>query len=243
MDINKSKINSERFNLNVAKVNDFDSTDLGEINTFCTANGIKLLIARVSTNEISLSQLLEESQFRLMDTLVYYKHDSAKMATPQIEVPFRVENISGNENYAVEIAEISRQAFHGYFGHYHADLRLEKAVCDDIYVDWAYRSCNDRLVSDAVLGAFIEDKIEGFVTLKIHTETIGELILSGVSPKLQKQGLYQSLIYSGMKWFQQKSIKQTILSTQINNIPVQKVWARLGFEMDHSFYTFHKWFD
>ena len=243
MDINVSKLDTNRFNLKVAKVTDFVLTDLEEINSFCSNNSVKLLIARVSTNDISITQALESDRFQLMDTLVYYKYDFVKKSMPQIEVPFRVENISGNYDLASTIAEISQEAFHGYFGHYHADPRLSNSDSDDIYVDWAYRSCIDQNVSDAVLAAFFEDTIAGFVTLKIRTENLGELVLSGVSPKLQKQGLYQSLIYSGMQWFYQKSITQTILSTQVNNIPVQKVWARLGFEMNHSFYTLHKWFD
>jgi hypothetical protein len=33
-----------------------------------------------------------------------------------------------------------------------------------------------------------------------------------------------------------------LISTQITNVAVQKVWTRLGFEPSRSYYTFHKWF-
>ena len=34
-----------------------------------------------------------------------------------------------------------------------------------------------------------------------------------------------------------------VLSTQVTNLAVQKVWSRLGFEPSRSYYTFHLWFD
>jgi len=32
------------------------------------------------------------------------------------------------------------------------------------------------------------------------------------------------------------------LSTQITNVPVQNTWMRLGFRLQESCYTLHKWF-
>ena len=37
--------------------------------------------------------------------------------------------------------------------------------------------------------------------------------------------------------------ERLIVSTQINNYGVQRVWARLGFIHERSTYTFHKWYD
>lgn len=241
MSIEISKLDSDRFGMNVAKAVNFSLSDLDKIYSFCDTNQVKLLIARVSSDDISIAQKLEDDDYRLMDTLVYYKFDYAKKPSPQNTVSYRVENISGINEYAPKISEIAGQAFHGYFGHYHADSRLDKSICDDIYIDWAYRSCVDPEVADAVLAAFVDEEVAGFITLKIRSDTLGEIVLNGVSPKFQKRGVYQSLVISGMEWLHEKSVNQVIVSTQVNNISVQKVWARLGFEMDHSFYTFHKW--
>ena len=242
MKVQISKLDSERFGINVAKAVDFSQSDLDEINTFCNTENIDLIIARVSTNDIAIAQKLEDDDYRLMDTLVYYKFDYAKKPAPPNIDSYYVENVSGNVNAASEISDIARQAFHGYFGHYHADPRLDKAICDDIYVDWAYRSCVDPEVSSAVLAAFVDEEIAGFITLKTRSAGLGEIVLNGVSPKHQKRRVYQSLVFSGMDWLHDRSMNQVIVSTQLNNISVQKVWARLGFEMDHSYYTFHKWF-
>lgn len=242
MNIELSKLDTERFGFNVAKAVNFSCSDLDGINSFCDTNQVRLLIARVSSDDISITQKLEDHDYRLMDTLVYYKFDYAKKPSPQTTTSFRVENISGINEFAHKISEIAGRAFHGYFGHYHADSKLDKSICDDIYVDWAYRSCLDPDVATAVLAAFVDKEIAGFVTLKIRSETLGEVVLNCVSPKLQKRGIYMSLVLSGIDWFHRNSINQVIVSTQLINVSVQKVWARLGFEMDHSYYTFHKWY-
>jgi len=243
MNLEISTLDTERFSMSVAKVNDFFEEDIKEIVDFCNQNQIRLLIARISTNNISFAQILENHDYKLMDTLVYYKFDYLKREKPQIANSAQIENISGNSVLAKEISKIARDSFRGYFGHYHADKNLDKSKCDEIYVDWAYRSCIDSKVADAVIVVNQENEIAGFVTLKIRQDNLGELILSGVKPAYQKRGCYKNLIFSGMEWLHDKGLKKIVLSTQINNIAVQKVWARLGFEMDHSFYTFHKWFE
>lgn len=243
MNLELSNLDSLRFDITVAKANSFTHDDLDHINLFCVTHNVRLLIARVSTDDIFVAQKMESLGYKLTDTLVYYKYDYTKKQSPQYTHTNRIINISGNEEYACEVLEIAKQSFKGYFGHYHADPKLEVSKSDAIYVDWAYRSCMNSQVADAVMAAFFDEKIVGFVTLKIRSESLGELILSGVSPLYQKRGLYQSLIYSGMEWLHGNNLNQIILSTQLNNISVQKVWARLGFEMDHSYYTFHKWFD
>jgi hypothetical protein len=46
-----------------------------------------------------------------------------------------------------------------------------------------------------------------------------------------------------MEWGLKQGFQQMLYSTQITNIAVQKVWVRLGAELDHAYYTFHKWFE
>lgn len=46
-----------------------------------------------------------------------------------------------------------------------------------------------------------------------------------------------------MQWCLDNSMKEMVVSTQITNLAVQKVWVRLGFEPYRFYYTFHKWFD
>ena len=48
---------------------------------------------------------------------------------------------------------------------------------------------------------------------------------------------------AGMHWCADVQAQEMIVSTQVINVAVQKVWGRLGFEPRNYIYTFHKWFD
>jgi len=45
-----------------------------------------------------------------------------------------------------------------------------------------------------------------------------------------------------MTWCLAKGAKKMIISTQLKNIPVQKVLVKFGFEISRGYYTYHKWF-
>ena len=84
--------------------------------------------------------------------------------------------------------------------------------------------------------------IIAFATLRIVSPEEGEGVLFGVARAFQGQGIYRGLIINGMRWCASRGVLKMTVSTQITNIAVQKVWARLGFEPLSSFYTFHRWF-
>ncbi len=141
------------------------------------------------------------------------------------------------------IKAIAAKCFRGYFGHYHADEKLDRSKCDEAYISWAYRSCVSRDVADEVLVADLAGSIVGFASLRLNSEQEGEGILFGVAPSAQRKGIYRSLLINSMQWCLSKGARHMIYSTQITNIAVQKVLVRLGFVPSNAYYTFHKWFD
>jgi GNAT superfamily N-acetyltransferase len=141
------------------------------------------------------------------------------------------------------VKQVAADSFRGYSGHYHADERLRRSQCDEIYTDWARRSCLSRDVAGEVLIADIDGRVAGFATLKLNSPEEGEGVLFGVAPWAQRRGIYRSFMVRGMEWCAGKGAKRMIVSTQIVNTAVQKVWTRIGFEPSHAYYTFHKWFD
>jgi len=109
--------------------------------------------------------------------------------------------------------------------------------------DWAFRSCVSRDVADEVLVAHVAGSIIGFFTLRLNSPEEGEAVVGGVAPSARGRGIYRSFIIHGMEWCLSQGATRMLVSTQITNIAVQKVWTRLGFEPSHAYYTFHKWFD
>ncbi len=236
-----SAIDEERFGIRVARAPKVAADDLPGIMDFCQANGVVLLIARCLASELRAAQFMERDGFALMDTLMYYRRDLVAESIPSdtgtvLVRPMRL----GEEDGVKAVAAFS---FRGYFGHYHADERLDRAKCDEAYKSWAYLSCVSRDVADEVLVAESAGSIVGFATLRLNDKDEGEGVLFGVAASVQGQGIYRSFMIHGMNWCLSRGAKRMVVSTQINNVAVQKVWTRMGFELSHAYYTFHKWFD
>jgi len=236
-----SDIDETRFGIKTAKSFPETTRDILNIMNFCDMNHVKLLIARCSTSNIQVVHEMERHGFFMMDTLVYYSFKLKKKPVPEDVSDIEARPVRQGEEVLVK--DIARSSFQGYQGHYHADNRLDRQTCDDVYTDWAYISCFRNGMADEVMVAESEESLAGFATLRKNDSSEGEGVLFGVAPSFQGKGIYRSLMISGMKWCVSEKLDTMIVSTQITNTAVQKVWTRLGFEPGHSYYTFHKWFD
>jgi ribosomal protein S18 acetylase RimI-like enzyme len=176
----------------------------------------------------------------LADTLVYYKNSHCR-AVP-LTMPDEYSWRLANEADADEVGSLSERIFKNYQGHYHADRRLNKSDCDQVYVSWAVNSCLHANAADAMLLILFDKRIAGFLTVKVIDSESCEIVLNGVDPDFQNKGIYSMLMTLAKKWAAEHQLGQIIVSTQLNNLAVQKVWCRHGFEPYKSFYTFHKWF-
>jgi GNAT superfamily N-acetyltransferase len=235
-----SKLDEVRFGVRSARALSLTMDLLPQVMEFCRSERVCFLIARCSTNELATAQSMEDLGFSLMDTLVYYRCDLVKKSLPdrnsvltRLFVPADVENVR----------QIAREAFQDYHGHYHADPRLDRAACDDVYVDWAMRSCSQKDMADLVLAAEINGKVEGFLTIKILPNREADGRLFAVSPRAQGQGIGQALLVDGLYRCREQELRGMVISTQITNLVSQRTMVQIGFAPYQSFYTFHKWFD
>jgi GNAT superfamily N-acetyltransferase len=235
-----SALDYQRFGVRTAQVRDLSEDERMTLANFCHENAVQLSIVRVNVNKLLLIQKLEEEGYRLMDTLVYYALKFDKKGIPRDSNSHEIRPVRPDE--LAEVSAIAQESFKGYYGHYHADPRLPKEKCDEVYIDWASNSVRSREVADEVLVVVGEGHLNGFATLRMNNPQEGEGVLFGVAPHAQGQGIYQTMMIGGMNWVQAQGASQMLVSTQINNLAVQKVWARLGFEMHKAYYTLHKWF-
>jgi GNAT superfamily N-acetyltransferase len=68
-------------------------------------------------------------------------------------------------------------------------------------------------------------------------------LLFAVAPEFQRRGICGALMIGSLEWCRAQRAKHMIISTQITNVSMQKVWSRVGFELSYSLYTFHRWFE
>jgi GNAT superfamily N-acetyltransferase len=235
-----SSIDQERFGIVTARDGEVTPETFEHDLAFCRSHGVQLLIARCRTEELAVAQALEAAGGRLMDTLVYYVRVIVKGELPASTCKVPIRSVRPGEDEAVR--RVAREAFRGYRGHYHADPRLDPSKCDEAYQSWAQRSCLSRDVAGEVLVAD-DGQVAGFATLRLNDPHEGEGVLFAVAPRAQGAGVYKAFMLEGMRWCRSQGAKRMVVSTQITNLAVQKVWSRLGFEPSQSFYTFHLWLD
>jgi GNAT superfamily N-acetyltransferase len=238
--ISLSAVDRERFGVVTARCCYPIPGGIAEVGRYCRSNRVQLLISRCDSADHGAAHAIEGLGGRLMDALVYYSRSLASAIPDLEEGGATIRPYQPGEAQAVRAVAIA--AFAGYLGHYHADPRLERAKADEAYADWAHRSCMSREVADEVLVAEEGRTIVGFATLRGNDLDEAEIVLNGVAPAAQRGGVYRRLLLGSLGWARAKGVARLIVSTQLSNVPPQKVWVRAGFEPLRAVYTFHSWF-
>jgi GNAT superfamily N-acetyltransferase len=239
--IKLSDLDQRRFGHVTAKAEVGAGDDIEALLAECAGRQVQFLIARCSTLHLAKVQEMERHGFFLADTLVYYRKKRIDPRALQLPEGFAVRAASPAD--AREIEQMAARSFQGYFGHYHADPRLDKARCDEVYSSWAANSCSlgDFCSHVLLVTSSRTGEIAAFATLKRHDAAEFEGVLFGVDPAFQGKGLYAQLMDLSQQWGLDNGFVRMIVSTQVTNVAVQKAWCRQGFEPVRSCYTLHKW--
>lgn len=236
-----SEPDTHHFGIRIARSEEVTLANIDTILAFCHSESVKLLIARCDGAEIQTPQIMQEAGFRLMSTIICYEFDYQRQTIPQSADNITIRPVTAGDEKDIE--NIARDVFQNFQSHYHANSALDKKKSDEVYVSWAVRSCLSRDVVDHMLIAELDGQPAGFITLQMNSDHEGEAVLSGVSSRFQRRGIYHSLMTQGLQWGYEQSAQRMIVCTPLGNFPVHKVCGSIGFIWSHSHYTFHKWFD
>jgi GNAT superfamily N-acetyltransferase len=214
-------------------------TDAERITEMCRSSGVEMLTLRVPTDKVALVQALEALKFKIMDCLVYYECLTEYLSEAK---PSTLEIREATAEDTTAVAEIARLCFSDYSSHYHADARLDRVKASEGYIDWAQRCCVDREVASCVFLPIAGGAIAGFIALRQNSPTEGEGVLNAVHPSFSGAGIYGQLITRSKQWCRDNGMKRMVISTQIDNLKVQRTWSNRGFYLYKSYYTLHRWF-
>ena len=238
--VEPNALESERFGVVAAGVRDPDASPQA-LNSAAEALGVQMLVVRIHCHDHSRIHTLEADGFRLMDTIVHYERSLSELPPPSSQsgdVTIR----RARPQDASAVADVARAAFSNYIGHYHADPRLQPAAADAAYVEWAEGSVGRQSETEEAIVLFCAERLGGFLTLRRSSPADIEIVLNAVHPDLQRRGLYERLLAEAMVRGQKSGADRITVSTQVNNFPVQRAWATLGFRLVRSQHTFHKWY-
>lgn len=232
-----SPLDSARFGLDVVRGKQ-ESVDNKAIAKAIFASECDLAIVRVPSAAAGIHGISRWALPHIhADTLVYYKCDLRTYAPAPLRNPglsFRKAGPGDLDALRALIAE----TFRNYRSHYHANPLLEQEKILAGYQEWAE---GHALATDRTLWIAERDgRLAAFAACSETADGLtGEGVLYGVSPQESGGGIYGDLIRHTQADFASRGFSTMLVSTQVNNFAVQKVWAREGFYLFEAWDTYH----
>jgi len=232
---------TNRFKMNIYR-GVVDRIDLKELKDVIINNKADIVILRVPTENAADQDKLERLGFNFIcaDTLIYYTMDLEQSKISPLrnnDIQFHVASSHDFETIDFMIREI----FADYTNHYNSNHYIDKEHITEGYQEWVKdfisKSEGDGRISWIVKNG---DVPVAFATCSYEEEKrVCEGVLYGVVPEHGGRGIYTDLIRYTKNYFKEKGYKDMKVSTQVQNVAVQKVWTREGYGIEKSYNTFH----
>ena len=239
-----SILDTERFGFKIAKINTFDYP-AAEIVAFLRANDVKLILSKVSAENLDLINELELLKFILKDIQVTYKYDLHKNILKEKTV---LDNLLIREAQLSDIESLQIIANNSFlnYGHYANDNKLDKIKCRDIYSDWIKRSCEDENEANKVFVAESNGELAGFLAFKIFNhedKRYAASTLGAVSEKFRNLNVFRILTLEALHWGKEIELDWEEHNVLATNYPVNTSFVKSCFLIYKSFITLHHWIE
>lgn len=123
------------------------------------------------------------------------------------------------------VRSVVRDSFTAYGNHYTADPLLDRDAALAGYEEWAAGSV--RRAPGDVLVQLLDGEPVGVATLERADDHV-EVLLAGLVPSAQGRGLYGDLLAAVEARAASGGAERLVISTQVQNVRVQRAWARRG---------------
>ena len=217
--------------------------------------GFKQLMCRAQPRETALIRALEESGWRLVDTLVTLRLDLRHQRQPEPavwgETKAKEPEIRQAQTNDVEtLMQIAREAFADreiWLDRFHADPKIPSPLADELYAQWVKNSVTPDSPADSkadrtFVATVRNGTVAGFLTcLRGNGSEPGKVLLNAVAKLYRGQGVYGHLVRKSLDWFREQGNTFVTVRTSITSLAVQKTWIRLGALPDQTEHTFHWW--
>ncbi len=165
------------------------------------------------------------------DTLLYWEWTDRGE-----NIEARAEIVTVEDAPSREIETLVRDVFAEYHNHYRANPLFDPALVLAGYVEWAL-STVDR-VPGAFIGVGSIDELTGFGVIDWGAE-VPDVRLAGVTSAARGQGWYGELVARMMLVARARGAGHLRISTQAQNLKVQRTWASFGWRQVDALGTTH----
>jgi hypothetical protein len=219
---------------------------LSAILEFCKKEEIVFISVKPNVRDLSSVHCLEGRRFRLMSTYQDYLLDkecylqevAASGQRLCINRPFEQRDLS-------HILSLAKGSFR--ITHFYADGRLPRSRCDDLYVEWARKSCEGFVREVMVIE--VDGHVAGLATFDIDESfsrfmgpRLGRFILCTVSPRFRGKGVFRSHVSQAAEDYLRK-VDLIDIEIPIENWRASHPWIQIGARLVNSRHVLHRWLD
>jgi dTDP-4-amino-4,6-dideoxy-D-galactose acyltransferase len=126
----------------------------------------------------------------------------------------------------------------GVYSRFKLDQNFKNNEFEKLYEAWINKALND--FNSMVIGAFIDSKIVGFISLGIK-QGIADIGLIAVDEHARGKHLGTLLLGEANNFAIKNNSEYLTVVTQENNIQAMKFYERNGFSVDKKNYIYHLW--
>jgi hypothetical protein len=230
--ISLSELDSDRFGVRTARAAEVSSSQVPALLEFCREHRVELLIARCGGADDAAARALSLAGLTLVEAQLIYRSP----LRPGQHAGLVREATPGDE---AAVAEIARAGFENYGGHYHADPRLPRNACRDLYVDWAIRGIR-REAADSAYVAELDGRVAAFGLFTCDDDEV-TFALSSVAPWARGRGLYREVLERGMTWGVERGARSVVGVVAHGTVGAHRNLIAAGLRPEGSVSTFHGW--
>jgi hypothetical protein len=231
-----SPIETNRFGIGVARVeigpdSKAAATDVVDLIEQCD---IDVVVVRYPADRVSWAAEFSSGRRSVFhaDTIVYW--ELAHPHTVALGDGFAFRIAQAGERDLVD--DLARSAFTDYGSHYRANQLFDPADIALGYAEWA--TSQVAVTSSSVLVVSRGGDDVAFAAID-HADPRSEITLSGVPEWARGQGAYRASMEVAEIFSAKRESEGLLISTQVHNTVVQRVWARRGYLPIHTFETVH----
>lgn len=203
-------------------------------------SGFVHLASRLAVTDRRGQRALQAVGFQHVDTVVNLALTPASFRPAAQVIDARWATAADAE----AIGQLSADAFSdpvATFNRYLNDPRLTVAQVRKVYFVWGSTSVAGA-AADATLTTWDGTKLVGFLTLKqANAEGVARVPLNAVADSHRGKGLYRALVSQAATHVFANGAKRFAVTTQLQQLAVQRTWLQLGGSLEGANYSFHLW--
>src|SRR5262249_37716082 len=205
--------------------------------------GIRHLSARVDVADAEAVQALEDTGFRMMDALATYIYP-LKRPAPESGKDMGVLRLyePGDRE---QILEITREAYRDFRGRYHLDPHLPRSRSDELYVEWAKKSCDGEWADVVLVTDNGRGELHGWASYRQiePVSTVGGTAIRGGglgACRRDRPGAYAGLLRAATGRIHGDGAIPG-MQTQLFNFRTIRLYEAVDTQFVRADYTLHAW--